>query len=56
MVWEWAADGRLTSEQIDEIEAALEPPPSWRDPLTGLPAGFGDEDDEWGAWERAAHG
>lgn len=37
----------------DEIDEALTPPPGWRNPLTGLPAGFDDEADEWALWESA---
>lgn len=36
---------------LETIESALTPPASWRDPSTGLPYGFGDEDDEWSEWE-----
>jgi hypothetical protein len=48
MLREWAKQ-----EQLDKIEAALTPPPSWRDPSTGLPAGWSSEDDEgWGeGWD-----
>jgi len=48
MITEWA-----TQKDLEKIEQALRPPPSWRDPLTGLPAGFGDEDDDWAEWEAA---
>lgn len=50
MIREWA-----NKERLEEIDEALTPPPSWRDPLTGLPAGWtGSEDDDWAAWEAAA--
>lgn len=52
MLREWASE-----ETLEKIEEALTPPPSWRDPLTGLPAGWtGNEEDEWAEWERAARG
>lgn len=50
MLREWAGE-----KTLDRIERALEPPASWRDPVTGLPAGFSDqEDDDWAQWEAAA--
>lgn len=52
MLREWA-----NKETLDEIEDALTAPPEWRDPNTGLPAGFApDEDDDWAAFERAMNG
>lgn len=48
MVREWA-----TKETVDKLEQALTPPPGWRDPFSGLPAGWGDEDDDWAAFEEA---
>lgn len=49
MLREWA-----TEEQLDAIAEALEPPVDWRDPRTGLPAGWSDDEaDEWAEWERA---
>ena len=41
-------------DRLDQIEEALIPPAGWRNPLTGMPAGFGDEDDDWEAWVQAA--
>ena len=38
-------------KRSEKIEQALQPPPWWRDRLTGLPAGFADEDDDWADWE-----
>lgn len=49
MLREWADD-----KQRNEIDRALRPPLTWRDPRTGLPADWGDEADEWAEWERAA--
>lgn len=46
MLREWANE-----ERNEKIDAALTAPASWRDPLTGLPAGFGSEDDDWAEWE-----
>lgn len=49
MLREWA-----TEEQNDKIDRALRPPADWRDPETGLPAGWSDDDDDdWDAWEAA---
>lgn len=48
MLREWA-----NQETLDKIEDALEPPASWRDPATGLPAGWENADDGWEAFERA---
>lgn len=49
MLREWA-----DQKTIDRIDQALTPTPEWRDPLTGLPAGFSeDEDDDWAQWENA---
>lgn len=42
MLREWANE-----ERLDEIERALEAPPTWRDPMTGLPAGWDDDSDEY---------
>lgn len=50
MLREWADE-----ERLDEIDDALTAPATWRDPLTGLPAGWTDnEDDEWADWLAAA--
>lgn len=46
MLYEWA-----DKDAKAEIDEALIPPPDWRDPATGLPAGFGEEDEEWALWE-----
>lgn len=47
MIREWA-----TKDQLEEIDDALVPPASWRDPVTGLPAGWTDDEDaEWAEWE-----
>lgn len=48
MLREWA-----DKDQLKNIEKALRPPASWRDPTTGLPAGWGDEEDDWAQWERS---
>jgi hypothetical protein len=48
MLREWANE-----KTLEQIKAALRPPASWRDPDTGLPAGFGDEDDDWAEWEAS---
>lgn len=49
MLREWA-----NKEMLDDIDGALTPPPGWRDPSTGLPLGFSDdEDDDWADWEAA---
>lgn len=48
MIREWA-----NKDQIEDIEEALQAPASWRDPLTGLPAGWvDDEASEWAEFER----
>jgi hypothetical protein len=41
MIKEWANQATL-----DRIADALEPPADWRDPVTGLPAGWSSEDDD----------
>lgn len=51
MIREWA-----NKKTLDAIDRALTPPSSWRDPETGMPAGFGSEADEWAAWEAASRG
>lgn len=49
MLREWA-----NKDQLDEIDEALRPPLSWRDPSTGMPAGWGQSDEEiWAEWEAA---
>jgi len=49
MLREWADE-----ETLAKIDDALRPPAEWRDPMTGLPAGFSDnEDDDWEDWARA---
>lgn len=49
MMREWA-----NQDTLDEIDEWLTPPPHWRDPMTGLPAGWtGNEDDEWAEWQAA---
>ena len=40
MIREWASN-----EQLERIEDALTPPIGWRDPDSGLPAGFTDDED-----------
>ena len=51
MLREWADEDRL-----DEIERALTAPLSWRDPATGLPAGFDDDDgDEYDEFMSNLH-
>lgn len=50
MLREWADE-----DTNDKIADALTPPADWRDPLTGLPAGFTESDeDDWAAWESAS--
>lgn len=51
MLREWA-----DKKRVDEIERALRPPASWRDPDTGLPAGWDTEDDEWALWQSSTKG
>lgn len=52
MIREWASE-----ETLDKIEEALTPPASWRDPMTGLPLGWSDDEaDDWAMWEAAAKG
>lgn len=51
MLREWA-----NKDTLDKIEELLDPPPSWRDPVTQLPAGFDDEAAEWEAWTTAMRG
>lgn len=49
MVLEWANDKTRA-----KIEQALTPPASYRDPSTGLPLGWSDnEADDWHQWERS---
>lgn len=49
-------DPWVSKETLDQIEDALEPPVEWRDPVTGLPAGWGDEDDDWAEFEASMRG
>lgn len=43
-----------TAERHEALDRALRPPPGWRDPDTGLPAGWtDDEGDDWAQWEAA---
>lgn len=52
MIREWA-----TEDTLDKIAEALKAPAGWRDPDTGLPAGWEeDDDDEWRAFESAMRG
>lgn len=46
--------GPKMAERMNEwIDEHLTPPPEWRDPSTGLPAGWTNrEDDEWALWQR----
>jgi hypothetical protein len=52
MIREWASE-----ETLDKITDALTPPPDWRDPDTGLPAGWSDDEDEdWSMFASAMRG
>lgn len=46
--------GPKVAEKITEwVAEKLTPPADWRDPETGLPAGWTNrEEDEWALWER----
>jgi hypothetical protein len=49
MIREWA-----DKDTLEKLEDALTPPASWRDPVTGMPAGWvDDEDGDWAAFEAA---
>lgn len=52
MIREWA-----NKDLNEQITAALRPPANWRDPSTGLPAGWETEDEQaqWAEFERAMH-
>lgn len=47
MIREWASE-----KTLDAIEEALRAPASWRDPSTGLPAGWSREDDDFAEFKR----
>lgn len=49
-------DPWVSQETLEEIAEALEPPADWRDPATGLPAGWGDEDADWSEFEASMRG
>lgn len=49
MIREWAS-----KDTLDEIDERLATPPGWINPVTGLPDGFtDDEDDDWAAFQKA---
>lgn len=43
-------------EDVEALKEALRPPATARDPKTGLPYGFGSEEDEWAEFQAAMRG
>lgn len=49
--WLWA--GADTDAKKADVERLLEPP-NKIDPATGMPFGWGDEEDDWVQWDAAS--